>query len=157
MTTVTTWPLPMDFDSDGDMDLLVSCNDVPFNGLYFFENPAGPGETMPVFEPPVRIGPGKKNLQVSYVDGDARILERGNEYLDFTSNLFNRPEEMYPPMDLEEEEVFALADAKLGDADWAAVEERAPKYNDPVFGDPDPARFRTLFAHLTEELDFPGN
>jgi len=60
-------------------------------------------------------------------------------------------------MDLEEEEVFALADAKLGDADWAAVEERAPKYNDPVFGDPDPARFRTLFAHLTEELDLPGN
>ena len=67
------WPLPMDFDSDGDMDLLVSCYDVPFNGLYFFENPSGPGEQMPVFEPPVRIGPGKKNLQVSYVDGYARL------------------------------------------------------------------------------------
>jgi len=98
------WPLPMDFDSDGDMDLLVSCNDVPFNGLYFFENPSGPGEPMPVFEPPVRIGPGKKNLQVSYVDGDARILERGREYLDFSTKLYNSPAEMYPPMILEEEQ-----------------------------------------------------
>ncbi len=96
------WPLPMDFDSDGDMDLLVACNDVPFNGLYFFENPSGPGDPMPVFEPPVRIGPGKKNLQVSYTDGDARILERGREYLDFSTSLFNRPKEIYPPKNLEE-------------------------------------------------------
>ena len=58
-------------------------------------------------------------------------------------------------MDLEEGEVFALADARLDDADWMAVEEQAPKHNDPVFGDPDPARFRTVFAHLTEELDLP--
>ena len=58
-------------------------------------------------------------------------------------------------MELEEEDVFPLADAKLADSDWVAVEEQAPKYNDPVFGDPDPARFRTLFAHLTEELDLP--
>ena len=52
-------------------------------------------------------------------------------------------------MDLEEQEVFPLAATELGAEDWAEVEERAPKYNDPVFGDPDPARFRTLFAHLT--------
>jgi len=39
----------MDFDSDGDMDLLVSCNDVPFNGLYIFENPSGPGEPKMVY------------------------------------------------------------------------------------------------------------
>jgi len=58
-------------------------------------------------------------------------------------------------MVLEEEEVFPLCDAWLEEADWAAVEEKAPKYHDPVFGDPDPARFRTLFAHLTEELDLP--
>ena len=96
------WPLPMDFDSDGDMDLLVSCNDVPFNGLYLFENPSGPGEPMPVFEPPVRLGPGKKNLQVSYVDGNARIMEQGSEYLNFSANLYNQPVEIYPPEKLEE-------------------------------------------------------
>jgi len=96
------WPLPMDFDSDGDMDLLVSCNDVPFNGLYLFENPAGPGEPMPVFEPPVRLGPGKKNLQVSYVDGNARIMEHGSEYLNFSANLYTQPVEIYQPKKLEE-------------------------------------------------------
>lgn len=56
-------------------------------------------------------------------------------------------------MDLEENEVFVLADATLDDADWNWVDERAPKYNDPIFGNPDPARFRTLFQHLAQELD----
>jgi hemerythrin-like domain-containing protein len=55
-------------------------------------------------------------------------------------------------MDLEENEVFVLADEVLNEADWDAVVEQAPKFNDPVFGDPDPARFRTLFMHLSEEL-----
>ncbi len=96
------WPLPMDYDGDGDMDLLVSCTDVPFNGLYLFENLAGPGEIMPVFEPPLRLGPGKKNLQVSYVDGDARVLERGTEYRNFSTALYDQPLEIYPTASLEE-------------------------------------------------------
>ena len=96
------WPLPMDFDSDGDLDLLVSCTDVPFNGLYLFENPAGPGEPDPVFKPPVRIGDGKKNLQVSYVDGSARLLERGTEYVNFSTDIYKHPEELYPSVKLEE-------------------------------------------------------
>ena len=28
-----------DYDRDGDLDLVVSCPDKPYNGLYFFENP----------------------------------------------------------------------------------------------------------------------
>jgi hypothetical protein len=112
------WPLPMDFDSDGDMDLLVSCHDVPFNGLYFFENPAGRGEPDPVFEPPVRIGPGKKNLQVSYVDGFARLMERGTEYLNFSTAIYDHPEELYPTMRLEEkQEKIRFSQWKLVDYD----------------------------------------
>ncbi len=55
-------------------------------------------------------------------------------------------------MNLEENDIFVLADATLSDEDWDWAAEQAPKLNDPVFGDPDPARFRTLFQHLTEEL-----
>ena len=35
------WPLPMDADDDGDLDLVVSCPDQPYNGIYAFENPTG--------------------------------------------------------------------------------------------------------------------
>jgi hypothetical protein len=90
------WPLPMDYDSDGDMDLLVSCPDVPFKGLYFFENKSGKGVKMPVFEPPVKIGPGQNNLQVCYVDGQPRVLGRGIEYTDFKDSVFGNPVVLFP-------------------------------------------------------------
>ncbi|NOR33097.1 MAG: VCBS repeat-containing protein, partial [Bacteroidales bacterium] len=97
------WPLPMDYDMDGDMDLLVACPDVPYNGLYFFENSSvGPDKTS-VFSSPVRIGDGRKNLQVSYVDGNARVLERGIEYRHFRDSLFSDPEVLFPADSLEKQ------------------------------------------------------
>ena len=32
------WPVPCDADGDGDFDLIVSCPDKPFNGIWLFEN-----------------------------------------------------------------------------------------------------------------------
>ena len=54
------WPLPMDFNGDGNLDLLVSCPDKPFNGLYFFENASGStAQTpLPIFHPARRISRG---------------------------------------------------------------------------------------------------
>ena len=52
---------------------------------------------------------------------------------------------------LEEEEAFPIALARLGQADWDAVEALAPRADDPVFGTPDPQRFRALFQYLTEQ------
>lgn len=78
-------PLPFDYDEDGDMDLLVSCGDIPFNGLYFFENSSG--ESFPVFEPPVKVSPPVRHIQVSYVDKKPRFLIPGNELLDFKSSF----------------------------------------------------------------------
>ena len=88
------WPLPMDYDEDGDYDLLVSCKDVPFNGIYFFENTSG--EAFPTFEPPVRIGDGLKDIQISYVNTKPRILQPGRELLDFKTSFEKNIKELYP-------------------------------------------------------------
>lgn len=68
-------PLPMDYDHDGKLDLLVSCSGVPYNGLYFFRNLGGDDE--PLFDRPQRLGPGMANLQVSYRDGVPRLTLPG--------------------------------------------------------------------------------
>lgn len=88
------WPLPMDYDGDGDMDLLVSCPDKPFNGLYFFENKSG--ESFPVFEPPVRLGPAIAQIQVSHTDGKARVMIPGVELQDFAKKMDQQPAALFP-------------------------------------------------------------
>lgn len=81
------WPLPMDWDGDGDYDLVVSCPDVPFKGIYLFENPGG-DVRMPVFKPPVKVGPGMGNIRVSVVDGKPRVLTPGREWVGFLGKGF---------------------------------------------------------------------
>ena len=87
------WPLPMDYDEDGDMDLLVSTSDVPFNGLYFFENTSG--EAFPVFAPPIRLGDGIRNVQPSYVDGEPVVLVPGAVLDDFRTALGEAQTSLY--------------------------------------------------------------
>ena len=82
------WPLPMDWDKDGDMDLVVSCPDVPFNGVYLFENP-GYRTPMPTFKPPVRLGKALRNVRLSYVSGEPRVLTPATEWTDFLGKGFN--------------------------------------------------------------------
>lgn len=52
---------------------------------------------------------------------------------------------------LEDTEAFPIAIARLSDADWAAVEAAAPKQVDPVFGTPDPLRYRALYARFAAQ------
>ena len=94
------WPMPMDYDGDGDMDLLVACPDKPTNGVYYFENPTqDPKVKMPVFKAAVRLGKTTHNFQVSYVNGEPRILKPGYELpRDAATGEFDfdKPEKIYP-------------------------------------------------------------
>lgn len=89
-------PLPMDFDSDGDLDLLVSCPDKPFNGTWFFENTDG-NVKMPVFLPPVRVGRGAHSMRVSYVGDRVDVTVPGTVWEDFSKHQFAEPEKIDLP------------------------------------------------------------
>ena len=90
------WPMPMDWDDDGDLDLVVSCPDVPYQGIYLFENPGPSGNKLPVFKPPVRVGRGLDNVQVSYVAGTPRVLTPAIEWKNFLGSKFADSVPIYP-------------------------------------------------------------
>lgn len=79
-------PIPVDWDNDGDNDLLVTSTDKPSNGMYYFEN-----EGKNLFAPGKRIAEGKKKLTVSYLNGKAVAITPGIVYYDFQNQLFNNP------------------------------------------------------------------
>jgi len=83
-------PLPMDFDGDGDMDLLVSSAGVPSRGLCYFEND-GTG----VFRPGRLLDREKpSNVTISYVNGQPMVCEPGVLYEDFSKNLYSTPRKL---------------------------------------------------------------
>ena len=85
------FPLPLDYDDDGDIDLLVGCPDKPSRGTYFFENPSqDPHLAMPVFKAGVRIGPGFHFMMLSRIGDESVVLTPGREFRrDPTSGRFD--------------------------------------------------------------------
>ena len=88
------WPLPMDYNGDGLMDLVVVCTDKPYNGTWYFEN-SGQVDAqlkLPVFKPAVLIGKSAPSVGISYVTGKPIVTatasaKRGDLY-DFRGNTF---------------------------------------------------------------------
>ena len=78
-------PLPMDFDKDGKMDLVVSCSGTPYNGIYFFKNSSG--GKLPVFEKGIRLAEGLRNAQISYVNDSAEITIPGALIKNFSKSF----------------------------------------------------------------------
>ena len=72
----------MDYDGDGLKDLLVSCPDRPYKGLYFFKNIGTPRH--PRFAAAERISEkGMNNIRLSEADGKPYVLSKNFEYPDF--------------------------------------------------------------------------
>lgn len=88
-------PIPVDYDKDGLMDLLMTCYDTPFKGLYFFRNIGTANE--PLFDVPKKLSSKSfYNTQASYVDGKLYVISQGTEFADFTNNLLNKHVKIHP-------------------------------------------------------------
>lgn len=107
------WPLPIDYNQDGLMDLVVVCTDKPYNGTWYFEN-SGQVDAqlkLPIFKPAVLIGKSAPSVGISYVDGKPLITAtasafnrdttlyafRGNVYPNFLQSQFEKPTKLPIP------------------------------------------------------------
>lgn len=84
-------PLPMDYDRDGDMDLVVSTVNKTSPGVYFFENREGK-TPFPTFEPPVRIGDPVGNETIVQHEAEVLVFSPGKVYRNFRETQFRDPQ-----------------------------------------------------------------
>jgi hypothetical protein len=87
------WPFAVDFDNDGDLDLLVNCPDKPFNGLWFFENTSG-GKN-PILKAPVKLAKSQRNLQLSVENGTVVAMTPNVKYPDFFNTFYQKTDTLF--------------------------------------------------------------
>lgn len=82
-------PLPVDDDKDGLMDIIMSCPDAPYKGIYLYKNIGT--KTQPLFDVSVKLSDKAfQNTKASYINGELKVIRQGTEYLNFTKNLFEK-------------------------------------------------------------------
>jgi hypothetical protein len=83
----------LDWDGDGDLDLLVSSPDRPYNGTYLFRNIGTNPE--PLFDRAIWLAPALKDLIVADVNGDGKpdaTSSAGRWFSDIRRNGFANPQ-----------------------------------------------------------------
>lgn len=106
-------PAPLDFDRDGDVDLIVGCPDHPYNGTYLFEN-IGSNE-KPLFDRAEWLGPGRKDLVAADFNGDSAldIVVSGGYYSNVRKNRLSR----FVPVELKRDHHIGRSDL-WNPVDW---------------------------------------
>lgn len=84
-------PFAVDYDNDGDNDLLVATADKPYNGIYFFENPGGDPNNV-VFKPGKRLDGAMHNITISHTASGWTLMNEGKVFTDFVNSGFKNPE-----------------------------------------------------------------
>jgi hypothetical protein len=114
------WPLPMDFNHDGLIDLVVAGSGKPYNGVYVFENtgqvdvPSG----LPLLKAGHRLGHAVDSPQVSYIHGQPVVMTPGAVYPDFEHSGLDHPQKLDVPSVAE---IFGASDPNLTKGDIGGI------------------------------------
>ena len=126
------WPLPMDYNDNGLTDLVVVCTDLPYNGVYLFEN-TGDIDTetdLPVYKSAHRLGRAVDNVSISYVDGKPIITTPGRFYPDFKNTAFENPVSISAP----DANVLYPGDPRIRANQWKFVDYNSNGIMDLIVG-----------------------
>ena len=140
---VGLWPVlvPMDYDGDGDNDLVIAVTqDVPDGYIYFFENPDGKVK-MPVFKPGIRIGKKRKQIMPSYVNGKPRVMIPAAELVDFKESKFQKTVSIYPTKNIHQTE------GRIRGNQWGYCDYDGDGDQDLIVGIGDWVEYGSVFTH----------
>lgn len=114
------WPLPMDYDHDGLIDLVVVGSGKPYNGTYLFKNTGlvDPESGLPLLAAGVRLSRGIDSAQVSYADGHPIVMTAGAVYPEFIGSGLEKPRKIPAPS---VPEIFGVTDASLAKPDISGI------------------------------------
>jgi hypothetical protein len=108
-------PLPVDYDNDGLIDILLSCPDTPYKGVYFHKNIGTLNE--PLFDIPVKLADvAYQSTKASFVNDSLKVIRNGVEYQNFTVELFGSPKKI--EVDVLPEKGFKKTRSKM----WSYVD-----------------------------------